>query len=65
MVWPAGATLVLIDIRCKHCHRLLGRVSSNFFGVVELRCSSCKITQQFSLAAITQSSPPKSARIPR
>ena len=55
----------MLDVRCKHCHRLLARVSSNFFGVIELRCTDCKSTQKFSLAAITQPSRPKSARIPR
>lgn len=55
---------MLIDIRCARCRRLLGRVSKSFFGVVELRCTDCKFTQQFSLAAITQPAKQKSARIP-
>lgn len=41
---------MLIDIRCKHCRRLLGRVSKNFFGVIVLHCRECKQTQEFSQA---------------
>ena len=63
----AQRQLMLINIRCQHCSKLLCRVSRDFFGVVEVVCLRCRKSNTVSLAVVLKQlgdNPDKPATIP-
>lgn len=44
--------MLLIDVRCTECRKLLCRVSKDFYGIVEVWCRHCKFNNAISLATI-------------